>query len=153
MSSKAEEITQIRKITAEKYSENKIHTLCVYRKFTGKDFVMSVKMSDLQENLDLQNLCHLASKKIKSYCGTKNPTKDQVKKHKIKMSQWIDDNKNVYICGDLAYNLIRYNNLGVIKVGEFRKNLGISNNQSIQRERDIIAITMKIFAKGSMVRQ
>ena len=31
----------------------------------------------------------------------------------------------------LAYNLICYNNLGVIKTAEFRRNLGITNNQSI----------------------
>ena len=53
------------------------------------------------------------------------------------MSQWIDDNKSVYIHEDLAYNLSRYNNLGVIKVDDVRKNLGISNNQSIRRERHI----------------
>ena len=69
------------------------------------------------------------------------------------MSQWIDDNKSVYIREDLAYNLIRYNNLGVIKAVEFRKNPGISNIQSIWRERDMIVIIMKIFAKESMVRQ
>ena len=81
-------------------------------------------MSDLQENFDLQNLYHLAKKKVKSYCGTKHPTKDQVKKYKRKMDQWIDDdNKSVYIREDLAYNLICYNNLGVIKADEFRKNL------------------------------
>ena len=67
MSSKAEEITQIRKITAEKYSENKIHTLCVHRKCTGKDYVIWVRMSDLQENLDLRNLSHLVLKQIKNY--------------------------------------------------------------------------------------
>ena len=39
-------------------------------------------MIDLQKNLDLQNLCHLATAKIKSYCNTKCPTKDQVKKYK-----------------------------------------------------------------------
>ena len=49
------------------------------------------------------------------------------------MSQWIDDNKSVYTREDLAYNLIHYNNLGVIKSDEVKKNLGISNNQSIQR--------------------
>ena len=31
------------------------------------------------------------------------------------MSQWIDDDKSVYVREDLAFNLIRYNNLGVIK--------------------------------------
>ena len=30
MSNEARKHTQIRKITAEKYSENKIHTLCVF---------------------------------------------------------------------------------------------------------------------------
>ena len=60
MSSGAEELTQIRKITDEKYSENKIHTLCVYRKFADEDYVIWVKMNDLQKILNLQNLCHLA---------------------------------------------------------------------------------------------
>ena len=46
------------------------------------------------------------------------------------MSQWTDDNKSVCIREDLAYNLIRYNNLDVIKSDEFRENLIISNNQS-----------------------
>ena len=32
-------------------------------------------------------------KKIKSYCGTKHLTKDQVKKKQKKKSQWIDDIK------------------------------------------------------------
>ena len=62
MSSGPEELTQIRKLAVEKYSENKIHTLCVYKKSTGKDYVIWMKMYDLQENLDLQNICHLASK-------------------------------------------------------------------------------------------
>ena len=65
------------------------------------------------------------------------------------MGQWI----GVYICEDLAYFLICYNNLGAIKVDEFRKNLGIKNNQSIRNEREIIAAIMKIFAEEIMVRE
>ena len=70
------------------------------------------------------------------------------------MSQLIDDNKSVYIPEDLTYNLIRYNNLGVIKVDEFRKVLGISNNfNQFEEKKTIIALIMKIFAKESMARQ
>ena len=69
------------------------------------------------------------------------------------MSQSIDDDKIVYIREDLASNLIRYSNLGVIKADKSRKNLGILNNQSIRREREIIATIMKIFAPQSMARQ
>ena len=75
----AKQKNQIRKITVEKYPENilkNIHTICVEKRGANYLYVIWVKMSDLQENLDLQNLCHLASQKIKSYCGTKHPAKD-----------------------------------------------------------------------------
>ena len=87
------------------------------------------------EIFEICAILHQKKKIIKAYCNTRHPTKDQVKKYKRKMDQWINDNKSVYIFENLAYNLIRYNNLGVIKVDEFRKNLGISNNQSTKRER------------------
>ena len=152
MSSGGERRTQIRKIVVEKCSENKADAICVNKRGINNLYVIWVKMNDLQENLDLQNLSHLASKKIKRYCGTKHPTKDQGKKYERKMGQWTDDNKSVHIREDLAYNLICYNSLGVIKPDEF-ENLRISNNQSIRIEREIIASIMKIFATKSMVRQ
>ena len=59
-------------------------------------------MIDLKNYLHPQNLCHVATKKIKGYYGTKNPTEEQVKKYKIKMSKWTNDDKSVYIREDLA---------------------------------------------------
>ena len=59
-------------------------------------------MIDLKNYLHHQNLCHVAMKKIKGYCGTKNPTEEQVKKYKRKMSKWTNDDKSVYIREDLA---------------------------------------------------
>ena len=111
-------------------------------------------MIDLQKRLCHRNLCHVATKKMKSFCSTKHPTKAQVKKYKRKANEWDeDDDKIVYICKDLAYRIIRYTNLGVIEADEFRKNLGIKKDQSIRIEREIIATIMKIFAKEKMVRQ
>ena len=111
-------------------------------------------MIDLQKRLCHRNLCHVATKKMKSFCSTKHPTKSQVKKYKRKANEWDeDDDKSVYICKDLAYRIIRYTNLGVIEADEFRKNLGIKKDQSIRIEREIIATIMKIFAKEKMVRQ
>ena len=111
-------------------------------------------MIDLQKRLCHRNLCHVATKKMKSFCSTKHPTKAQVKKYKRKANEWDkDDDKSVYICKDLAYRIIRYTNLGVIEADEFRKNLGIKKDQSIRIEREIIATIMKIFAKEKMVRQ
>ena len=70
MSNEAKELTQIRQITVEKYSKNKW-----------------ISISDLQKNLDLQNLFNLATKKIKRYCNTKHPTKDQIRRYKRKVNQ------------------------------------------------------------------
>ena len=84
-------------------------------------------------------------KNLKFFCGTKHPSKEQVKKYKKKkkMSQRINDGKSVYIREDVAYELINYINLSVIEADEFRTNLGITNSQSIRIEREMVAIIMK----------
>ena len=69
------------------------------------------------------------------------------KNTKEKLGQWIDDNKSVYIREDLPYNLIHYNNLGVIEADKFRKNLTIQKNQPVRIEREIIPKIMKLFTK------
>ena len=65
MSSGTRELTQIRKISVQEYCKNKIHTLYIYKKFTGIVYVILLSMTDLQKSLDLQNLYHLATKKKK----------------------------------------------------------------------------------------
>ena len=58
MSSAAERLIEGRKITAKKYSDNQIYTICVYRKFTNEDYVIWAKMIDLQKRLCHRILCH-----------------------------------------------------------------------------------------------
>ena len=62
----------------------------------------------------------------------------------------MDDDKSLYIPEDLAYKIICYINLRVIEADDFRKHLGVKNDQSIRIEREMIAIIMKIFAKENM---
>ena len=76
-------------------------------------------------------------KKIKSFCETKVPAKEQIKKYKRKANEWCDDDdKCVHICEDLAFGLTHYINLGVIKADDSRKNLGITNNQSVRIKKN-----------------
>ena len=42
------------------------------------------KNDSLTKRLCQRNLCHVAMKKIKRFCGIKHPTKEQVKKYKKK---------------------------------------------------------------------
>ena len=79
--------------------------------------------------------------------------KSRSKNTKKKKSQRINDSKSLYIREDLASELINYINLSLIEGDEFRRNLGISNSKSIRIEREMVAIIMKIFATGIMVRQ
>ena len=65
MSSEAKDLTQIGNITAEKYSENKIHRLCVYKKFTDGFYFTWVNMIDSRKLLYHQNLCYSATTKNK----------------------------------------------------------------------------------------
>ena len=89
MSSEAERLTEERKILVKRYTNNKTHTICMEKRGTNDFFVILVKMIDLQKRLVHRNLCHVAMKKIKIFCGTKDPTKWQVKKYKRK-------NKSMY---------------------------------------------------------
>ena len=65
MSSEEKDLTQIGNITAETYSENKIHRLCVYKKFTPGFYVILVGMIDSWKLLCHQNLCYSATTKNK----------------------------------------------------------------------------------------
>ena len=64
MSSDAKRLTKERKITAERYFQNKTHIICVDKKLTDDDYVIWVKLIDLQNNLHYRNLCHVAMKKV-----------------------------------------------------------------------------------------
>ena len=153
MSREAKTAAKERKITTETYSNTKTHTIRVCRKLADEDYVISIKMIDLQNHLCHQNLWYVAMKKIKSFCGTKYLTKEEVQKYKRKKGQWINDDKSVYIRQDIASKLIRYINPAMTEADEFRKKLGVENDKSIQIEREIIAIIMKIFWKENKVRQ
>ena len=78
MSSRAGRLTQERKITFETYSNKKIHTILVYRKFTNDLYVILVKKTDMQQRLDHRNLRHVAIKKIKGCCKTKDLSKEEI---------------------------------------------------------------------------
>ena len=53
MSSEAKRLTKERKITVKTYSETKLHTIRVYRKFTDENYVIWVKLIDKQKRF-----CH-----------------------------------------------------------------------------------------------
>ena len=50
MSNEAKELTQIRRITVEKYCKNKILTLSIYKRFTDEIYVIWASMSDLKKS-------------------------------------------------------------------------------------------------------
>ena len=65
MSSGREELRKIIKTTIAQYSKNRIHILCVSKRFIDKFYVIWVSMIDLQKSLGRQNLSYLVRKKLK----------------------------------------------------------------------------------------
>ena len=59
-------------------------------------YLIWVKIIDLQKRLGNQNECHVAMKKIKSFCKTKYPTKEQFKDTKEKQINWVMMKIKVY---------------------------------------------------------
>ena len=74
----------------------------LWKKRCSDFYIIWVKVIDLQKRLGHRNVCHVAMNKTKSFCETKYLTKEQVRRYKRKMSQWIDNRKSVYIHEDLA---------------------------------------------------
>ena len=55
-------------------------------------------MNDLQKGLVHRNLCYAAMKKIKSFCGTKHPTKGQVKKNEMQKEKCKSESMMIKVC-------------------------------------------------------
>ena len=138
MSSEAERHTEERKITVKAYTKNKIHTIRVKKRGFNEFYVIQVKMIDLQKRSDYR--IYVMLQLLTTFCGTKSPTKEQIKQYKGKRNELgddgdddddDDDDKSVYLNEDFAYKLIRYIDPGVTEANKFRKNLGVENNKSI----------------------
>ena len=72
------------KIIAEIYAKNCVHTIKVNKK-VGKKYSLEIRIFDIQNGLDVQNVYDLVRKEIHGRYATKNPTVKQVRKYK----RWI----------------------------------------------------------------
>ena len=83
-------------ISVENYNNAGVHIIqiCNRRSFW-------VRMIHVQKVLVIKNISHLAMKKIHGILTTKNPTKEQIRKHKRSGKEWFDYNFYVYVRSNL----------------------------------------------------
>ena len=92
------------KISVEKYSNAKVHTIIV-----GNKELFWVRLCDVQEGLGVTNMSVLVRKYIHGNFETKNPAKDQIRKHKRRKKE-LDNGcvcNFVYVRSDLVSRITK----------------------------------------------
>ena len=82
-------------------------------------------MTDIQNGLDIENICDLVTKEILGRYLTKKPTEEQAKKYKRYGSEWFKDDIYLY-AHDIITPIIMYCRVPTPKSIEFRSKLGFS---------------------------
>ena len=88
------------------------------------------KMSDIEIQLGHSNICDIALKRVRKYCGKK--TKDITEEEKQKYKAFFEGEAGIFIIEKLARDIIEHCKLpGAIKL---RKKLGYSHNNIMVQE-------------------
>ena len=108
------------KVTAETFAKNCVHTIKVTK--TDNKSALWIKMTDIQEPLDVKNIHDLADKEMKGTFKTNNLTDEQIKKYKRHESVLIDGEKFVYAHQGIIIPVIMH--CRTPESCKFKKNLG-----------------------------
>ena len=143
-------------ISVKKYTDAKFCTITVINRE-----LFWMRMHDIQEGLGVKNMSDLVRKEIHGIFETKNRTKDQIRKYKIREKE-LDDNFNatfMYFRRDLMSRIIK-NFRGEKRRGEkkkkkidhFRCKLGFRlHDITISKEESVTTKIIKTFSNGKML--
>ena len=106
------------------------------------------KMSDIEIQLGHSNICDIALKRVRKYCGKK--TKDITEEEKQKYKVFFEGETGIFIIEKLTRDIIERCKLP--KAIELRKKLGYNHNDIMVREETSIAEKIiKLFPKENIV--
>ena len=134
-------------ITKETWGKCGIKTVKHYNK---KEDIIELwnKMSDIEIQLGHSNICDIALKRIRKYCGKK--TKDITEEEKEKYKAFFEGEAGIFIIEKLTRDIIERCKLP--EAIELRKKLGYNHNDIMIREEASIAEKIiKLFPRENMV--
>ena len=111
------------KITKETWGKSGIKTV---KHYNEKEDIIDLwqKMSDLERQIKHSNICDIALKRIRKYCGKKN--KRHHKRRKRKYKAFFEDEKGIFIIEKLTRDIIERCKLP--EAIELRKKLGYNHD-------------------------
>ena len=105
-------------------------------------------MSDLETQIKHSNICDIALKRIRKYCGKK--TKDITEEEKQKYKAFFEGETGIFIIENLTRDIIKHCKLP--KAIELRKKLGYNHDEiMIQEETSIAEKIIKLFPDENIV--
>ena len=128
-------------ISAETFAKNCIHTIKQLRK--GKEPVLWIRIKDIGEKLDVQNIGDLIYKEIKSKFETNYLTKQQIRKYKNHGSEFIQGTKFMYAHECIIIPIIMHCRVSTPKPIEFKSKLGY--DITLPKEHSVLKSVMDAF--------
>ena len=105
------------------------------------------KMSDIEIQLGHSNICDIALKRVRKYCGKK--TKDITEEEKQKYKAFFENEKGIFMIEKLTRDIIEHCKLP--EAIELRKKLGYNHDDIMIREETSIAEKIiKLFPKENI---
>ena len=101
------------------------------------------KVGDLKTQIKYSNICDIALKRTRKYCGKK--TKDITEEEKQKYKAFFEGETGIFIIEKLTRNIIE--DCKLPEAIELRKKLGYNDDDIIVREETSIAEKIKLFLK------
>ena len=106
------------------------------------------KVSDIETQIKHSNICDIALKRIRKYCGKK--TKDITEEEKQKYKGYFKNEKGIFIIEKLTCDIIERCKLP--EAIELRKKLGYNHDDIMVEEETSIAEKIKLFHNENIVR-
>ena len=121
-------------ITKETWEKCGIKTV---KHYNEKENIIELwqKVSDLETQIKHSNICDIALKRIRKYCGKK--TKDITEEEKQKYKAFFENEKGIFMIEKLTRDIIEHCKLP--EAIELRKKLGYNRNNIMVREETSIA--------------
>ena len=94
-------------ISVKTYVKDCIHKIKVNKKL-DEECSLWIRMIDIQNGLDVENIYDLVRKEIHGRYATKKPTDEQVRKYKRYGLEWFTDDKYLYAHKDIITPVIMH---------------------------------------------
>ena len=139
-------------ISAKTFAKNCIPTISQLKR--SKESILWLSFKDIGRELDVENVFDLVDKEIKGKFETNYPTKQQIRKHKRRGLELIENKKCMYAHECIIIPVIMHSRVSTPKSIEFISKLGFNQYDiTLTTEQSVLKSVMDAFEGENMQTQ